>query len=66
MRQRLLWPITGTSPEELQQACIDVFVQATLIPAEEPRRMTRRERLDREDMFETLFREAAAEAEGRH
>jgi len=62
MKQRL-WPVTGSSREELRQMLIDNIVQATLEP--EPKRRTREERESRERMVEALFLAAAADAEGR-
>jgi hypothetical protein len=64
MRQRL-WPVTGSTREEIRQMLIDNFVQATLEPPERPKRMSRKARESRERIIETLFQAAAAEAEGR-
>lgn len=67
MRQRL-WPVTGSTRQELRQAMIDNIVQATLECSMEmqpkPNR-SQKESKHRERMIDALFRAAAAEAERR-
>ncbi len=67
MRQRL-WPVTGSTRQELRQAIIDNIVQGTLECSVEtqPRpKRSQKETKHREQMIEALFRAAATEAEER-
>ena len=64
-----LWPIRGTTDEQLRQAVLDWIVQAVLERSElvepaKPLRQQKRDR-DRERMVDALFAVAAAEAESR-